>query len=119
MKIERMTVAVNRMAEMVRFYNAVFDAGLEPFGPEGAVRFHRGKLDGKTLIFCPNTIAEVDAQQNRQQFHFAVEDVDHVMQQALNNGGQEYTPLQDNGQTRSASVADPDGNTMEFIQHLS
>jgi len=52
MHIEHMTTAVNHMAAMVRFYNAVFGAGLEPTGPEMDDRFHQGTLDGKTVVFA-------------------------------------------------------------------
>ncbi len=119
MNIERITVAVTHMTAMVKFYNAVFTADLQPFGPEGSTRFHRGTLAGKKLVFCPNSIVEVEAHQNRQQFHFVVDDVEHTMHQALNNGGQEFNPIQQDGRAKSGAVADPDGNTMEFIEYTA
>ena len=119
MHIDRITTAITHMDKMVSFYNAVFQAGLEPFGPAMDMPFHRGKLDGKMLIFCPNSIAGVDAQQSRQQFHFVVDDLDAVLQQALNSGGQLHSPVEQNRNSKSAAVVDPDGNTMEFIQYTT
>ena len=59
MQMVGLTVAATNMEEMVRFYNAVFSAGLKPTVHIGAEQFYAGELCGMKLTFCPNSIAGV------------------------------------------------------------
>lgn len=109
---------------MTRFYNVVFEANLTPFVPapfrENAdtddVTFYRGHLVGINLLFCPNAVAGIEARTNRQQFNFAVDDVVRVMRIALQSGGTQIDAPQLVDDVLTASVRDPDGNSIEFIQ---
>ena len=106
---------------MIRFYNAVFEADLTPFTPapfreNDAIVFYRGHLAGINLLLCPNEVAGVEAHTNRQQFNFAVADVFEVMRIALQSGGSQIDGPQIVEGVITASVRDPDGNSIEFIQ---
>ncbi len=106
---------------MIRFYNAVFEANLTPFTPapfsdDDEMIFYRGHLAGINLLFCPNDIAGIEADTNRQQFNFAVKDVVQVMRTALQSGGVQIDAPQIVEGVITASVRDPDGNSIEFVQ---
>jgi len=119
MQMVGLTVAAANMAEMVRFYNAVFDAGLKATVHIGDEQFYAGALCGMKLTFCPNTIAGVIAEQNRQQFRFQVDEIEAVMTKGLANHGCEINPIEEYKGAKVASLADPDGNTIEFVEILS
>ncbi|MCY3867824.1 MAG: hypothetical protein OXG68_20510 [Chloroflexi bacterium] len=119
MQLVGLTVAAINMKEMVRFYNAVFSAGLKPTVHIGDDQFYAGELGGMKLTFCPNTIAGVVAEQNRQQFRYQVADIDAVMAKGLANHGGEINPIEEYKGAKVASLADPDGNTIEFVEILS
>lgn len=117
-RMDRITLAVEHIPEMVTFYNAVFNARLIPIGASADAPFHRGKLAGTELLFCPNSIARVDARQNRHQLRFVVDDLERVLAQAAAAGGLTRYDIHANAQMQSAAVEDPDGNTIEFIQYF-
>ena len=104
------------MRAMVAFYNAVFDADLRPSFRIGDSQFYRGSISGMDLALCPNAIAGVDAAQNRQQFRFQVEDIEAVMAAGIAAHGSEINPVDEYEGAKVASLADPDGNTIEFMQ---
>ena len=110
------TIAAIDMSRMVAFYNAVFDARLQPSFSIGDSQFYRGCIDGMDLALCPNAIAGVDASQNRQQFRFQVDDIEAVMLAGLSAGGSEINPIDEYEGAKVSSMADPDGNTIEFMQ---
>ncbi len=118
MILERVTIAVTHLDAMVRFYNEVFDAELVAIRTFGTHRFFSGKLAGVDLLLCPNEIAGVAAQQNRQQFRIAVDDLDGALAKVLEAGGQQKGDLQRENSSRVIAVMDPDGNTLELIQHF-
>ncbi len=119
MKLNGLTIAVTDMKRMIDFYNAVFDANLEPTVNIGDKQFYGGTLVGVQLTLCPNAIAQVVAEQNRQQFRFQVDDIELVMANGKANHGTEINPIDEYKGAKVASLADPDGNTIEFVQILS
>lgn len=116
MKFDGLTIAVTDMKRMIAFYNAVFDAQLEPTVNIGDQQFYGGKIIDAQLTFCPNAIAGVVAQQNRQQFRFQVTDIADVMAKGLANFGEEINAINEYKGVKVASLADPDGNTIEFVE---
>lgn len=114
MKIERISVAVTDMDAMIRFYNGVFDAGLEPANSPGCFR---GALAGIPVTFIPNSIVEVVAEQNRQQFSISVNDLDVFLDRVRNSGGIVQDDAIETDTRRAIGVRDPDGNTIELIQN--
>ena len=119
MQLVGLTVAATNMTEMVEFYNAVFDAGLKATVHIGDEQFYAGALCGMKVTLCPNTIAGVIAEQNRQQFRFQVGDIEAVMANGLANHGEEINPIEEYKGAKVASLADPDGNTIEFVEIVS
>ena len=119
MRLVGITIAAVRIEQMVAFYNAVFGARLQPTVHIGDAQFYGGAINGIELTLCPNAIAGVVAEQNRQQFRFAVEDLDALMQRGLANHGREINPIDEYKGAKVASLADPDGNTIEFVELLS
>lgn len=118
MEIDRITIAITKMDAMVAFYNGLFDAGLQPLEPMNGFQFYRGKLAGIDLLFCPNEIAEVVAERNRHQFRFVVNDVDALRLKAVQLGGSTLDDESVTPTTKSGSVSDPEGNTIELMQKL-
>src|SRR5262245_61449010 len=84
MKLERITIAATSLDEMANFYNAVFDAGLQPV-PEMPMYF--GMLAGVELLLCSNEIAQVDAKQNRKQLRLRVDSLNPLLDAVKANGG--------------------------------
>ena len=119
MRLIGLTIATINMSKMVRFYNAVFGAGLKETVHIGDQQFYGGKIAGMELTLCPNTIAGVVAEQNRQQFRFEVSEIETVMGKGLANHGSEINPIDEYKGAKVASLADPDGNTIEFVELLS
>lgn len=111
MNIERIVLAATDVLAMVEFYNRVFASGLEPLGDPGA--FYLGDFVGIELLICPNSVAEVDASQNRHQFRVVVANVDSTIRAALASGGTSGDDDAHDGR-RVASISDPDGNTYEI-----
>ena len=119
MKLTGLTIAAVNMKEMVAFYNAVFGAGLKATVHIGAEQFYGGSIADIKLTLCPNAIAGVVAEQNRQQFRFEVRDIQAVLERGLANHGSEVNPVDEYKGAKVASLADPDGNTIEFVELVS
>jgi catechol 2,3-dioxygenase-like lactoylglutathione lyase family enzyme len=112
MKTERITLAVTNMAQMVAFYNSVFEAEMAQVGGSP---FYKGTFARVDLLFCPNEIAEVDARQNRHQFRLAVADLDVIANRVAAVHGEVINEGEENGR-KLLGVRDPDGNTYEFVE---
>ena len=119
MRLAGLTIAVTHMDQMVQFYDAVFDAHLQPTVHIGDQQFYGGRINDIELTFCPNSIAGVNAEQNRQQFRFIVDDIETVINRGRANHGSEINPIDEYKGAKVASLADPDGNTIEFVELLS
>lgn len=100
---------------MVQFYNAVFQAGLEPFEAFGTT-LYKGKLAQVDLLFCPNDILDIKAEKNRQQLSFVVESLTVIVKDALANHGSLMGEIQTSPEGNSCGISDPDGNSIELIE---
>lgn len=118
-RLAGITIAAVNMRQMARFYNAALDARLKPTLSIGDAQFYAGKVGEIELTLCPNEIAGVSAEQNRQQLRFEVADIEAVMRRGLACHGIEINPVDEYQGAKVASLADPDGNTIEFAQPLS
>lgn len=110
-KLKKITIAATNITEMATFYTSVFNAGLTPIEAYGTT-LYTGQLCGFDLLLCPNSIAGVEAQQNRQQFDIEVPDIESALKAAETSGGKIKDPLTINPIQNIASVTDPDGNTI-------
>lgn len=105
-ELVELSLAATDVPAMVRFYDTLFDAGLQPYQASGAT-FHRGELHGVRFVLAPNDLAGVDARQNRHQFVYAVTDLNAFLARVTEAGG----TVRDSTGT-VATVLDPDGNTL-------
>ena len=115
MKIDKFTIAITNMPEMVEFYNNVFDAQIKAIESSP---FYVGQLAGMELLFCPNFITEIEAEKNRIQFRFVVNDVEAIVERARRGGGAEYGEQRTTETSINWGIVDPDGNSIELIQNL-
>ncbi len=113
--IGKVTMAITHMEAMVRFYESVFDTRFESFEAMGE-RFYQGRLFGCVVLFCPNRIAGVVADQNRHQFDLLTDQIDAVVRRAVDAGGTARDETGPNGGVKTVRITDPDGNTMVVIQ---
>ena len=105
-ELVELSLAATDVQAMVRFYDTLFDAGLQPSEAFGTT-FHRGALHGVAFVLAPNDLAGVEARQNRHQFVYAVTDLSAFLARVTEAGG----TVRDSTGT-VATVLDPDGNTL-------
>ena len=116
-QLEGITIAPVAVGEMVAFYNGVFDTGLTPF-PAAGTTFYRGELAGLRLLFCPNELLQIEAEKNRQQLSFLVDDIEVIVKTAVFHSGSILQEISTTPAGKAAGITDPDGNSIELKQHL-
>lgn len=115
-EIANITMVATNVEAMLKFYNAVVDTNFQKSALIAGHQLYSGKLAGIPIDLCPNSLVDIVAEQNRQQFHFLVDDVRATMNTALANGGTELNSIQEQNGTLIASVYDPDHNSIVFAQ---
>lgn len=113
--IDKITMAIERMEENMRFYEAILDTTFSSFSMAGFTLYttHVGAFE---FMLCPKELARVDANINTVQLRFVVPDVAGSYEAGLATGGAELTaPAEIEGRLH-ASMRDPDGNSFEFVQ---
>ena len=116
MHLVRIALATTRMAAMRHFYNQLFDAKLEAVNtPEGT--FYQGEIGQLLFTLVPNDVAKVEARQNRHQMPFWVEDIEKTLHAAIQAGGVKMQQSLETSSGKLLAILDPDGNTLEFIEH--
>lgn len=118
MQLLRVAIAVSNEQAMLGFYNEVFQANLQPL-PTEAGNFYHGQIGPLALTFVPNSIAQVEATQNRHQLSFLVLDIKASIAAAQAAGGQQVGELNIGSEGTIGAVSDPDGNTIEFFESKS
>lgn len=109
-KLKRIAFAITNMPAMVNFYNHVFQVDLQPVGEPQPLQFYRGTLAGVDVLFCPNEIAKVVAENTRHQLCLQVDDLQGTIDNAITHGGTQTSTIE-NG---VAAICDPDGNSIEL-----
>ena len=107
------TIAAVNVEAMVSFYNALFDTELEPFEGFGTI-LYGGQLAGLPFLLCPNEILDIEADKNRIQLSFTVEDIEAFVEGVLAHGGAQIQPLSEQPGRILCGIADPDGNTIDL-----
>ncbi len=108
--LKRIVFAITDMPKMVEFYNQVFDMNLQPVGEPKALQFYSGTLAGIDVLFCPNEIAKVVAENTRHQLCLQVDDLQSTIDDAIAHGGTQTGAIE-NG---IAAIWDPEGNSIEL-----
>ena len=114
-QIEGLTLAVNRMDEMLSFYKAVFNLEFDEMEMHG-FKLYQTKWGDLSLLFCPAQLAQNTATQNRHQFDIIVSDLDAVIDAAKANHGELMHEPTETGGVKSVGVYYPDRNSMVFKQ---
>lgn len=116
MHLVRIALATTRMAAMRHFYNQLFDAKLEAVNtPQGT--FYQGEIGQLLFTLVPNDVAKIEARQNRHQMTFWVDDIEKTLHAAIQAGGVKMQQSLETDTGKLLAVLDPDGNTLEFIEH--
>jgi predicted enzyme related to lactoylglutathione lyase len=114
-QLDRLTFAVTNTENMVAFYQSVFNMRFKRVDGPGAY-LYEGKLFGINYLLVPNEVAGVRAEQSRYQIEVKVPDVDAVVKRAVWVGGTIKGGVRDSDSRRTATIIDPDGNTIIFFQ---
>lgn len=109
--IDKVTIATRDTEAMLGFYERVLGVVVRRAEPVSS-----GTLAELAFVFCPREIAGVDAEQNTIQLRFVVPDLEESVRRALAAGGRVIDPVAESGGRRTASVRDPDGNSVELAQ---
>jgi len=113
-RLSRVAMAVENIEPTVRFYEKVFNITFDSFEAMGQT-LYTGKFLGLDFILVPNVMAGVEAKQSRHQFDVVVADMDAVLERVIEGGGTIREEERQEG-IRSATVVDPDGNTMVLLK---
>ena len=113
-QISSIAMAAEHIDAMVKFYGEVFATTFTPFDA-GGMNIYQGNLFGITTLIVPNAIAGVEAKQSRHQFELRVKDMEAMKKRATESGGS-VREEQNEGGMHSATILDPDGNTIVFIE---
>ncbi|HEX9654472.1 MAG TPA: VOC family protein [bacterium] len=113
--IDKITIAVGNMEQMLKFYSQVFGVEFRPLAFAGET-LQSVKIGNMELLFCSKSLAKVDADHNTIQLRFVVEDVQKAFAAGLANGGKQINAVQMSEGRLHGSLRDPDNNSLEFIQ---
>jgi predicted enzyme related to lactoylglutathione lyase len=117
MQLDRLTLVTENTDEMVHFYNAVLGCNLEPMDREIAGHtLYEGKLGDFKLVLCPNALVQIKAERNRHQMHFSVSDIESIVEATVSNGGSMFQELSAANGVKTATISDPDQNTIVLTQ---
>lgn len=114
-KLLKITLACSDISKMTTFYKNVFNVSFVKHEMPGFTMFST-KIGDINFLFCPNQIAGVIAEQNRHQFDYIVEKLQHVIDASIKHGGKQQGDVQRSIEEKSVTIIDPDGNTMNFIE---
>ena len=117
MRIEGFTLAVMDIEKMARFYNAIFDSGLQPREMFGS-KLYQGQFCGLQLLLCPAEVAANSAEQNRHQFNIVVKDLDRFLERAIETGAETIGEVVEDLGYRSIGLYDPDRNSMVVKERI-
>jgi predicted enzyme related to lactoylglutathione lyase len=111
----QITLAAIDTPAMVRFYDAVFAADLQPVAAYGTT-LYRGTLSGVAFVICPNDLADVDARQSRHQYTYTVPNLADTVALALAEGGTIHQAARPDASPPTTILLDPDGNSIVFVE---
>jgi len=113
-KLLKITVACTDIDAMANFYSKVFNVKFDEH--DLGFIMYSTKIGDISFLFCPNDVAGVVAEQNRHQFDYITDNIQEIIDNALNAGGSIHSELLKTDKESTVTLFDPDGNTMNFIQ---
>ncbi|MCP4632267.1 MAG: VOC family protein [candidate division Zixibacteria bacterium] len=113
--IDKITIAVEKIEETVKFYNAILELELKSYDVEGN-KLYGGKFGEIELLFCPKSFAGIEADENTIQLRFVVPDIKKSMEKGVRSGGTVMNEIYEHEGVSYSSLRDPDGNSLELIQ---
>ncbi|MBS1911298.1 MAG: hypothetical protein JST22_04875 [Bacteroidetes bacterium] len=116
-RLDRVSLATINTEGMVQFYQRVFEMRFKKLPIEGAY-IYTGRIFGVDFVFIPNEVAKVRADRNRHEFNVVVPDIDVAVKRVVNTGGTLLKGPSNGDTERSATVTDPDGNSLVLVQKL-
>ncbi|WP_436517563.1 VOC family protein [Ekhidna sp. To15] len=112
-----MTLAVTEMKQMVEFYTCLFDVEFDEVEMFGA-KLYKCNFENLQILFCPASLAQNTAIQNRHQLDFEVSSLDSLIDQLMTLGGETMGEKQREGSFIQVGMKDPDNNSIVLKQHL-
>ena len=114
-KIQGITMSITNMKPMLEFYINVFNMTFVEKKINGTYLYSTTWND-LDLLFCPAELTRVQANQNRHQIDVIVDDIQAVINIALNYGGELMGKIVENENSKSVGIFDPDGNSILFVE---
>lgn len=114
-RISKVAMAVTNVDAMVAFYRNVFKIDFRAVDIGNGVKLYMGTFSGMDILFAPNEIANVKAEQSRMQFDIMVPSLKDAKTQAEASGGSVREEREEAGRM-IATLVDPDGNTIVVIE---
>jgi hypothetical protein len=105
--LKKITVAVTHMDAMVAFYHTLLQLDFTDATFKSCT-LKKAQYKGIEILFCPNEIAEVHADQGRHQFEFVHPEYAEFVKQDWVKAFME----EDESDHQSVTLVDPDGNTV-------
>lgn len=117
-RISKVAMAITNVDAMVAFYRNVFNIDFRAVDIGNGVKLYMGTFSGMDILFAPNEIANVKAEQSRMQFDIMVPSLKDAKTQAEASGGSVREEREEAGRM-IATLVDPDGNTIVVIEKKS
>lgn len=114
-KVKRVTLTVYRLEKMVHFYQFLFETKFTKSTFFDAT-LYSGSVAGIPLTFLPISLTRINAEHNRHQFEYYVNDVDFVYHKVKTAGGDIKRSISSTREGRQLHVLDPDKNTLVFTE---
>lgn len=114
-RIDQITVKTDNIELMVVYYEHVFGVRFKKL-PSNGTYIYSARLFGVEMVFVPAPEGSERVGLGRYQFNVVVPDLDGTIRRAVSTGGTLVKQPRIGDTERSATVADPDGNTMVLVQ---
>lgn len=115
--LHKITLAATNTQEILEFYSRTLGLTFNEIKAYGT-SLYSTRVNGIEVMICPNSIANVKADQARHQFEFVIDDLEKTLSVVEAIQGTEVHEMTKSGNSLLATVSDPDGNLVLFIQKL-
>ncbi|MCP4580195.1 MAG: hypothetical protein GY839_01160 [candidate division Zixibacteria bacterium] len=113
--IDKITIAVGKIDETVKFYSETFGISFNVMEIEGN-KLYKGLLGDIEILLCPKAFAGIEATENTIQLRFVISDISVAIDKGVKSGGTILNDIFKSEGISYASLRDPNGNSLELIQ---